>query len=238
MPFPPVQGDSERPHSIQVRNLDQMTEQDRNLAADAEGSIGEHAGYVGLEFNQGNWAYQQLVCPALPNHLFLRFTRNNGAGDVSLFSASIPRNGDGRVRIVPIQMRGYSLFSPAPVNALTISAFNHIRTEEHVDGAADWLGTALCYAALAGGKPEAWTPVDRPEGEAFTAPMPSVLVIPIRGGAIIRFTDVSNMLRPRVWTMTFDGQGKLLKAAHSPLELVTAKVVHPAPVNLKGKPRP
>jgi hypothetical protein len=214
-----------------------MTEQDRNLAADAEASIGEHTGFVGLEFNQGKWAYQQLMCPAFPNHIFLRFTRNNGAGDVSLFSASIPRGGEGRVRIVPIQMRGYSLFSPAPINALTISAFNHIRAEERPEGSPDWLETALCYAALAGGKPVAWTATDPPDGEAFTATMSSVLEIPTRGGAIIHFSDVSTMSRPRVWTMTFDGKGKLLKAAHAPADLVNAKVVHPAPVDEKGKPR-
>jgi hypothetical protein len=237
MPFPPVLGDAGRPHSIEVRPLDQMTEQDRNLAADAEASIGEHAGFVGLEFNRGKWAYQQLMCPVFPNHIFLRFTRNNGVGDVSLFSASVPRGGEGRVRIIPIQMRGYSLFSPAPVNALTISAFNHIRAEEHPDGSSDWLQTALCYAALAGGKPQAWTPVDPPDGQAFTAPMSSVLEIPVRGGAIIRFMDVSTMPRPRVWTMTFDGKGKLLKAGHAPADLVNAKVVHPAPVDEKGKPR-
>jgi hypothetical protein len=237
MPFPPVLGDANRPHSIEVRPFDQMTEKDRNLAADAEASIGEHAGFVGLEFNQGKWAYQQLMCPAFTNHIFLRFTRNNGTGDVSLFSASVPRGGEGRVRIVPIQMRGYSLFSPAPVNKLTISAFNHIRAEEHPDSAPDWLETALCYAALAGGKPVAWTASDPPAGEAFTVSMPSVLEIPVRGGAIIRFTDVSAMSRPRVWTMTFDPEGKLLKAGHAPADLINAKVVHPTPVDQRGTPR-
>ncbi len=103
---------------------------------------------------QGTWNATQVVCPALPHHLFLRYTRNNGTGDVTVFTASIPRNGDGRVRIIPIQRRGYSLFSPAPINALTISAFNHIRAEEPDDQrAANWLGNGLCYAALAGGHP-------------------------------------------------------------------------------------
>ncbi len=107
-----------------------MTEKDRMQAADAEASIGERAHYAGLEFNQGKWSYQQVVCPVFRNHIFLRFMRNNGVGDVSMFTASVPLNGEGRVRIIPIRMRGYSLWSPAPINALTISAFNHIRAEE------------------------------------------------------------------------------------------------------------
>jgi len=63
-----------------------MTQQDRGLEADAESSISERAGFAGLEFNQGRWNYRQVVCPALPNHLLLQFARNNGAGDVSVFS--------------------------------------------------------------------------------------------------------------------------------------------------------
>src|SRR5580700_5396739 len=125
--------DPHRAHSVEFRSLDQMSEKDRLLAANAESSIAEDAKYADLDFNQGQWSYQQVLCPTLPNHIFLRFLRNNGAGDVSMFSASIPRGEEGRVRIIPIQRRGYSLFSPAPINALTISAFNHIRAEENPD---------------------------------------------------------------------------------------------------------
>ena len=157
MPFPPG---SETPTAaaLEFRPYDQMTPQDRDLAADAESAIDERAGFVGLEFNQGKWSYQQICCSALPKHLFLQFTRNNGTGDVSVFSASIPRGGDGRVRIIPIVRRGYSLFSPAPINALTISAFNHIRAEEHVDTTPEWLATGMCYAALAGAHPQIGPP--------------------------------------------------------------------------------
>ena len=115
-------------YTVEFRSEDQISQQDRLLLADAESSIAEHAGFAGLEFSKSDWKYRQIVCPTFPNHLFVQFTRNNGAGDVSVFSASIPRNGNGRVRIVPILKRGYSLFSPAPINALTISAFNHIRS--------------------------------------------------------------------------------------------------------------
>ena len=141
-------------YTVEFRSADQLTQQDRLVLADAESSIAEHAGFAGLEYQQNNWNYRQIVCPTFPNHLFLQYTRNNGAGDMSVFSASIPRNGEGRVRIVPILKRGYSLFSPAPINALTISAFNHIRAEEGEAANSDWLGNALCYAALAGSQPQ------------------------------------------------------------------------------------
>jgi len=212
-----------------------MSPQDRDLAADAESSIDERAGFAGLEFNQGKWSYQQIVCPTLPNHLLLHFTRNNGAGDVSVFSASIPRGGDGRVRIIPIIRRGYSLFSPAPINALTISAFNHNRAEEHSEEAPAWLETGLCYAALAGAHPLAAPPEETDAKKLPSAP-PGRLVIPMHGGAVISFTDVSTIPRPTQWTMTFNGKGRLLKATHSAAPGSKEKAVARTPTEVQGKP--
>ena len=58
-----------------------------------------------------------------------------------MFSASIPRGGEGRVRIIPIVRKGYSLFSPARIGALTIASFNRIHSEEENTGwRANWLG--------------------------------------------------------------------------------------------------
>lgn len=239
MPFPPGSEAPGRQKSIEFRSPDQMTEKDKLLEADAESSIQERTGWAAMDFNEGKWNYRQLVCPALPNHLFLQFTRNNGAGDVSVFSASIPRNGEGRVRIVPIQRRGYSLFSPAPINALTISAFNHIRGEENATRPPDWLTTGLCYAALAGAHPETvLLPGAGETNDKFPAAAPAIMEIPHEGGAIIHFVDVAAAPRPMQWTMTFNGKGKLLKASHSPAPLVTAKAIAPPVAQPKIKPIP
>jgi hypothetical protein len=222
---------------VEFRSLDQMTARDREQAANAESSIAEHVGHVGLEFNQGQWSYEQVDCPALPNHIFLRFLRNNGKGDVSVFTASIPRGDEGRVRIIPIQLRSYSLWSPAPINALTISAFNHIRAEDNPDHApvADWLGTAFCYAALAGGQPNAAVVNQEPPTDKFPVANKASLAVPDKGGAILSFSDVSASPKSMTWTMTFDGKGKLLKATHTPAELVPINWVHPAQVDPKTR---
>jgi hypothetical protein len=224
---------------VWFRSEDEMTAQDRTEAANAEASIGEKAGFMGLGYDQGKWTYKQVVCPALPNHLFLAYTRNNGVGDVSLFSASVPRGGEGRVRIIPIQMRGYSLFSPAPINALTISAFNHIRAEEHATGedASDWLGTALCYAALAGGHPQAARLVGGDENLKAAGAPAAMLEVEMDGGATLSFADVAASPRPMEWTMIFDKKGTLLKARHAPADLVTVHKLNPAPVDQKGRAR-
>jgi hypothetical protein len=232
---------TQRLRAIEFRPVDQMSAADRLLAANAESSIGEHARYSDLDFNQGQWSYQQVVCPALPNHIFLRFLRNNGSGDVSLFTASIPRGDQGRVRIIPIQRRGYSLFSPAPINALTIAAFNHIRAEENPDQdpakAPDWVGTALCYAALAGGHPQPAQVVDNPASEKHPVANVALLEVGNDGGAVLWFTDMSTAPRPTRWSMTFDRKGKLVKGGHAPAEMLRMKVEHPLEVNQIGPPQ-
>jgi len=238
LPFPPGSETPGPVAPVEYRSAGEMTRKDLDLEADAESSIAEHARRIGLEFNHGAWSYRQLVCPALPNHLFLRFLRNGGAGDVSVFTASIPRNGDGRVRIIPIRLRGYSLFSPAPINALTISAFNRIQAEEHPAKAPDWLGTGLCYAALAGAHPQLANLVDDLESQKFLTAAPAKLEIPVQGGAIVSFTDVAAAPRTMVWTMTFDRKGRLLKAAHLPVGQLAVHAVPPSAGEPKGTPLP
>ena len=223
--------------SLEFRPVDQLSPSDRLLAADAESSVAERARLNGLGLEDGKWTTLQIVCPALPNHLFLQYTRNNGDRDVTRFSASIPRNGAGRVRIIPILKRGYSLFSPAPVNAMTISAFNHIRAEEgevwgsqgpngpsFLSGAEDsWVGNALCYAALAGAHPQIASVDAEP---ALNQPVPAItaqLEIEARGGEVIRFADAAARPYPTLWTMTFNSKGKLIKATHLRAPLFTAK---------------
>lgn len=219
-PFP-IDGQAPRAElAVSYRQPDAMTEQDKLLEADSESAINEKAGFTDLGFNVGKWGYTQIACPALPNHLFLGFMRDDGVGDVSLFSASIPRNGEGRVRIIPIRRRGYSFFSPAPINALTISAFNHILTEERATQVPDWAGMAMCYAALAGAKPA--VSVAEKDRAKYPAGVQVILGVPAKGGAEVRLIDVAVPQKPMEWTLTFNAKGRLLKAKHVPADLVVA----------------
>jgi hypothetical protein len=209
--------------AVEFRSPDQITESDRLLLADAESSITEHAAFAGFDFDKTNWTYQQVVCPALPNHLFLQFMRNNGVGDLTVFSASVPRNGQGRVRVIPILRRGYSLWSPAPINAMTISAFNHIRveegrTKESQEEDTEWLGNGLCYAALAGARPQIISPDVEP---TLNKPIPALIAVMDVNTTdkdheeVIRFADAAALPHPMEWTMTFTRDGRLVKATHT-----------------------
>lgn len=204
--------------AVEFRSPDRMSEADRELEANSESAIAEHAGVENFQLNEGKWSYRQIVCRALPNHLFLRFSRNDGAGGRSLFSVSIPRNGKGRLRVIPILRRGYSLYSPAPGNGVTVAVFNQIRREDGAGSNAGWLETGLCYASLAGA-----TPSTGPlTGDAvLTQPSPPLaeMVVPLHGGAVIVFTDENALPHPTLWTLTFAPDGRLLKARREPAML-------------------
>ena len=238
-PFAIDQAGQPTERTVEFRSADRMTENDRLLLADAQSSITEHAAFSGFDFDKTNWTFQQIMCPALPNHLFLQFMRNNGAGDVTVFSASIPRGGEGRVRIVPVLRRGYSLWSPAPINAMTISAFNHIRAEEArtdaTQSGSHWVGNALCYAALAGASPQLVSPDATP---AIGKPLPGLIAVmhvnvADKNQEVIRFADTAAQPRPMEWTMTFTKQGKLVKATHSPAPMWSVKPVPQTPTVAK-----
>ena len=223
-PFSTTAPKSRFAHSIAFRSTESMSESDRLLVSNDESSIAEHAATNGFNLDQGQWSYEQIVCPALPNHLFLRYTQSNGDRDITVFSASIPRNGEGRVRIIPIQKRSYSLFSPAPINELTISAFNHIRTEDGTERSSSWLGTGLCYAALAGANPQLARQRNPETGEPAPT-LTAILEVPMKGGEVIRFVDSAAVPRPMQWTMTFTQQGKLVKATHTSARLSSSQPV-------------
>jgi hypothetical protein len=237
-PFPVDNSPLAGSFTIEVRTPDQMTEKDRLLEADAESSIAERAGFADLEFNAGKWSYRQLVCPGFPNHLFLRFTRDNGVGDQSVFSVSIPRNGQGHVRIIPILRRSYSLFSPAPINQITIESFNRIRNEEKVETTPSWVDTALCYAALAGANPVAVPDADASPPNGLPRASAPILEVPLQDSGIIhlseedeviRLADASAKPRPVVWTMTFNKKGRLLKVKRTGDDLIKMRPIPTGP---------
>jgi hypothetical protein len=224
-PFPLGKEAEPAATDVEFRNPDRMTAADRALEAQSESAIAQHAAFENFQLNDGRWSYQQIACRALPNHLFLRFTRSRGAGDRSMFSVSIPRAGKGRLRLIPILRRGFSLYSPAPSREGSVAAFNQIRTEDGPDPNAGWLETALCYAALTGANPS----VGPLTGEAVLddpSPPLAEMLVTIDGGAVVTFTDEAAKPRPILWTMTFNPEGALLKVKREPAVL-NSQVVMP-----------
>jgi hypothetical protein len=202
-----------------------MNEIDRNLAAKAQPAIRDAAEFAGIEFDIAKWAYRQLECQAVPGHLFLLFQSGSEAGNLSLFSASIPRAGNGHVRIIPVERRGYSLFSPAPVNAIAMAEFNRIRAEEPQGPPADWLAASLCYAALTDPSLEiTLAPRNAPDSD-LSLSFPPSLEVGAEGESTVRFVDAATPRQPMQWALTFDAKDQLVKVEHFSAPVYATRII-------------
>ncbi len=192
-----------------------MTESDRELVTANTPELVRLASIQGFAISEvggdaaTSWGYEQAVCPALPDHLVLEFSRSGGVGDLAVFSAVLPRAGTGRVRIIPVERRGFTLFTPASSNAMTINAFNHILNEDKDAVRGDWLGLGLCYAALAGGHVRAAVATTAGQRDAFPLYSPAMLSLSWKKLPEVSFSDLAGSQRVREWTLTFARDGQL-----------------------------
>ena len=223
--------------STRFRSMDQMTPGDRELACRSQASIAQKAGLLGLEFEAGPWTYEQLVCQILPNHLLLRFTRDKGKGDLSVFTASLSRVSSGGVTVIPIERRGYSMPVPAQGSALTVAKFNSILAEERLNKDPDVFEEAVCYAVVAGGHPQHAIPAD--DGQSKNEPGPLLVTegVSISGNIVVHLADDGSLPRPMQWSVTFDRHGRLLMAELT-MEGRTVLRPIPAAAQVDGKSIP
>jgi len=209
-----------RRQELEFRSVEAMTQADRDLVAANEDEIarradlqGFHLDDSGRDSGRGAWGYEQAVCPVFPDHVILEYSRQNGAGDVSLFTAVIPRGG-GHVRVIPARRRSYSLWTPSASNALTLNDFNHMVKESRDGLSPDWLTLGLCYTALTGGHVRAGLKANSAAEEHFPLAAPAMIVVSRKGGAEVRFSDTTPDTREMTWVLEFAQNGRLLKVRH------------------------
>jgi hypothetical protein len=241
-PFP-LDVKTGRRQALDFRSPEAMTAADRELAEASQTEIARRAGLQGFDLlhegrdrgGQGSWDYEQAVCPVFPQHVILEYSRNNGPGDVTLFSAVIPR-GEGHIRVIPVRRRGYSLFTPASSNALTLNDFNHMVVEGHEGLSPDWLTLGLCYAALAGGHVRAALRPETSASEVYPLLLPASLTVSGKGGAEVRFDDATPHTKSMEWTLTFAQNGHLLRVRHSGSHVLVEGPVAGSATEVKGVP--
>jgi hypothetical protein len=215
-PFP-LDVSTGRVQALEFRLPEAMTAGDRELAASAQVEIARRASLQGFRLDEnadaGGWGFEQAVCPMFPQHLILEYSRLNGNGDVSLFSAVVPRR-EGHIRVIPVRRRSYSLFTPASSNALTLNDFNHMVQEGGTGVSPDWLTLSLCYAALAGGHVRAALLAEKQSDEVYPLLAPAKLSVSGKGGAAVYFADSTHGVKPMEWELLFAQSGRLLKVKH------------------------
>ena len=215
----------------------EMSAEDRALAESSQAEIVRRARLQGLVYGAGSgWGYEQAVCPAFPGHLVLEYSRRSGAGDVSLFAAVVPR-GSGHVRVIPVSRRGFTLFTLAGENTLTIHDFNAIVAEEKLGLDADWLSLGLCYAALAGGHARSGLVAEGSAQERYPLIEPSMLKVSYRKpGAVVLLSNAEAPKGGRSLALRFSARGHLEQVKLVTPGVLSFRAVPSAPTEERGKP--
>ena len=205
---------SDREDAVELRAPEAIDAQDREVIQSAWPVLAQKSSVLGFDLKQGQWSYRQIVCPVLSRHIALLFS-NQDEKNPRRFSVVVPLSSSENVRVLPILRRGYSAFTPAPVSSATIAAFNAIRAHEPSRGQADWLATALCYAALAG------APIQNPRpdgsGDGLAAAMAPILDLGQRGTATVNLVQAGATRQPERWSLSFDPSGRLVNVKLTPM---------------------
>ena len=204
--------------------VDQLPAADRTLLAASQPRItalareqgfdfpGQAASGQGSEKIRSHWIAQQAVCTALPDHLLIRYQRAPDTHREASFTVSVPRSAAGRIRFVPVERKGFTLYTPARRNRLTLVVFNDLLREDAHTIHADWLGLGLCYAALAGDRVQAATALVPSTGDPQPTYTTAALSLSWKQPPAITFVGLPpGGANPLQWTLIFTPGGLLHK---------------------------
>jgi hypothetical protein len=200
----------------------QMSAADYEVVSNLSAELSKQAALANFDISRPGWRYQQIVCPAFPDYVFLSF--NYGADDdtgSSRFTAALPRN-DAKVRIISTYAHGLLPFEASWNKPGTFEVFNGILRQERgttpLSYAPNWLLITLCYAELSGYPVQVlnYTPLpdttlDLLRLDANQAQM----VIGQDQSAQVTFSDVSRPTITTNWTLHFDRQGEIKSVSRS-----------------------
>jgi hypothetical protein len=212
--------------SLTVIGLDhldptQMSDADNEVVSNLSAELSKQAALANFDISSPAWHYQQIVCPAFPDYVFLSFTHGSDDSGSSRFAALLPRN-DAQVRVVSTYAHGLLPFEASWNRPGTFEVFNGMLRQERgtapLSHAPNWLMIGVCYAEVSGYPVQVLNVLPNP------APTLDVLrlganrpqmIIGADQGAEVTFSDVS---RPGVttnWNLHFDRHGQITSASRS-----------------------
>jgi hypothetical protein len=213
------------PTVIGLDHLDptQMSNADDEVVSNLSAELSKQAALENFDISSPAWHYQQIVCPAFPDYVFLAFTHGPDDSGSSRFAALLPRN-DAQVRVVSTYAHGLLPFEASWNRPGTFEVFNGMLRQERgtapLSHAPNWLMIGVCYAEVSGYPVQVLNVLPNP------APTLDVLrlganrpqmIIGADQGADVTFSDVS---RPGVttnWSLHFDRHGQITSASRNPV---------------------
>ena len=211
------------PSVIALDRLDssQMNEADYEVVSNLSAELSKQAALANFDISNPAWHYQQILCPAFPDYVFLSFTHGADDSGSSHFAAMLPRNS-AHVRVVSTYAHGLLPFEASWNRPGTFEMFNAMLREERgtspLSEAPNWLLIAVCYAELSGYPVQVLSYVPLPEPTLdllrLNANQPQMLILPDQS-ADVTFSDVSRPTITTNWALHFDRHGQITSAARS-----------------------
>ncbi len=210
-----ISGQKPEAARLRVKRVDRahMTGADRELYVAARARLARAGRLFGYQMQGPGWTCDEVITPDIPDYLMVA-CRKPGAGRADAFTGLIARRGVA-VYVVPVLFGGAAPWKSAANMKASREIFNHVVPEQiaaqSVKPGNDWMQLAMTFTALSGDDSEVLTEPSR-QLKWLTAPAPT---IQMRNGSSLRtilFSDVSRAGGIRIWTLTFDRQGRLLRA--------------------------
>ncbi len=209
------------PTVISLDHLDpsQMNAADYQVVSNLSPELSKQAALANFDISSPAWHYQQIVCPAFPDYVFLAFTHGADESGSSRFAAMLPRNS-AQVRIVSTYAHGLLPFEASWNRPGTFEVFNGMLRQERgttpLSHARNWLMIAVCYAELSGYPVQVLNYTPRP-GQSLDllrldANQPQMLIESDQS-ADVTFSDVSRPTITTNWTLHFDRHGQITSAS-------------------------
>jgi hypothetical protein len=199
----------------------QMSQADYEVVSNLSAELSKQAALANFNISNPAWHYQQIVCPAFPDYVFLAFTHGSDESGSSRFVALLPRN-DAQVRVVSAYAHGLLPFEASWNRPGTFEVFNGMLRQERgttpLSHAPNWLMIAICYAELSGYPVQVLNVVPNPgptlDMLRLGANRPQ-MVIAGDQSAEVTFSDVSRPTVTTNWTVHFDRHGQVTAASRS-----------------------
>lgn len=201
----------------------QMSQADYEVVSNLSAELSKQAALANFDISNPAWHYQQIMCPAFPDYVFLAFTHGPEESGSSRFVALLPRN-DAQVRVVSTFAHGLLPFDASWNRPGTFEVFNGMLRQERgttpLSHAPNWLMIAVCYAELSGYPVQVLSVIPDPGPTLdllrLGANRPQMMLTGDQS-ADVTFSDVS---RPNIttnWTIHFDRHGQVTSVSRSPV---------------------
>ena len=215
--------------SLEHRAPDAMNSADRELLRTRQKELISETQFYGYDLTNGNWVYDQAVCPQLPETLLLHYLNKFPDGSESHFTALIPRDA-GRVRIVPVLYHNASPYIPAVRNPRNFVIFNALvpadTAKKDSEPEGKWLSLGACYAEVVGGRPNV---PDEPGLDVATikAPLATYRFDTVTKQKQVLFSDRDAAKIFKIWTISLDENGRVTGAINEDYATYVAHIVQP-----------